>query len=531
MKFLLKITAFFLFLFLLTGCSTEIPGEVPENQPSEELISAEENLFTSEDEEKLLHIATIYEISDRGSNLGENESIYPGNSTAFAYLSLNLLEGSYQEAGGSTYYVPGRVLKVINEFLFVNIEPADSEDFGERNFAFGGEWNSLPYALTPEKIERTGDGKISATFLREIEGAVLTPVTFVFAAETAGEVPNELSSLYETGDTVYKIESVTQRPDLLPAAEPQTIEISNAEELLAAVKRINEGKYENQWDTYVLTADIDLSGIEWTPIGLNTPVLEFWDQNGCDPNLRGFNGTFDGQGFTIYNLTITEEQSVSLLSLSEQHFPERKNTNVGFFACIGDEGTVRNLHIKNADITLPDYYVSDYGMSGGILAATCSGRVDSVAVQGKISGFSAIGGMIGTLGGADSGNAYAKDCQSDVEVTGTSQIGGMISLLHYATIENCSSKGIVTAVPSSGRPNEMPGGFGGMAAHIIEGHAINCHAACYVLTKVPSAMVGGFCGLAEGGSITSCSVNAKKAGNWEAIDDIHRIENPDIVIE
>lgn len=532
MKFLLKFTAILLSFAILAGCRQKPLEEVPEIEPSEEIISAEENLFPEDEAKKLLEIARIYEISNKGTNLDENEAVYPSDSTAFAWLSVNSFKKAYKEEDGSTYYVPGKVLKSINEFLFANIKPEDSEDFGETNFGFGGEWDYLPFSLSPKEIEYTDEGKISATFLREMDEVVLNPVTFVFVPETAGEIPKELSVIYKSGDTVYKIESVTQRPELIPKPEPQTIEISNAEELLAAAKRINEGKFENQWDNYVLTADIDLSGVDWIPIGINAPVIDFWGDNLCDPNLRGFNGTFDGQGYTISNFTITEEQNYALREITIPGHPDRNIEGAGFFYCIGEEGTVKNLHFKNANIDLPIvYWDNGIGSDAGILAVTCSGVVDSVNVQGKISGSAEIGGMISYLGGTNGGRACAINCLSDVEVTGNGYIGGMIGTLHYASIENCTSKGIVNAVQYDDNAHITPSIFGGMVGHIVEGHAANCHAACYVLTKVPSSLVGGFCGLAEGGSITSCTVNKNKAGNWEAIDDIHRIENPDIVIE
>ncbi len=64
-------------------------------------------------------------------------------------------------------------------------------------------------------------------------------------------------------------------------ATPETISISTAAELLALDVTKN----------YLLTADIDLGGGEWEPIG--TPD---------DP----FTGTFDGDGHTISNFQITE---------------------------------------------------------------------------------------------------------------------------------------------------------------------------------------------------------------------------------
>ena len=37
-----------------------------------------------------------------------------------------------------------------------------------------------------------------------------------------------------------------------------------AEELVAAAERINQARYQDRFDTYLLTADIDLAGVEWT---------------------------------------------------------------------------------------------------------------------------------------------------------------------------------------------------------------------------------------------------------------------------
>lgn len=72
----------------------------------------------------------------------------------------------------------------------------------------------------------------------------------------------------------------------------KTIEVSNAEELAAAAQYV--GKEYSQY-TIKLTADIDLSNIEWKPIGRTSG--------------KAFCGTFDGNGKMIKGLKITGWES------------------------------------------------------------------------------------------------------------------------------------------------------------------------------------------------------------------------------
>ena len=71
---------------------------------------------------------------------------------------------------------------------------------------------------------------------------------------------------------------------------------------------------------YELTADIDLAGMDWQPIGdFNEP----------------FSSVFKGNGHTISNLTITGSN----------------NVGIGLFGAIGDRGKVENVGLVNVDIS------------------------------------------------------------------------------------------------------------------------------------------------------------------------------------
>ena len=117
-------------------------------------------------------------------------------------------------------------------------------------------------------------------------------------------------------------------------------------------------------ETVKLTADINLAGQEWTPIGLNT---------------NRFNGTLDGNGYGIYNLKVTQRHGDNRAAL------------VGNVA-----GTVafRNLTIKNASIECPDYTADFYGSA---VVGTMYGHVtfENVKVEDSyISGNNKVGALV-----------------------------------------------------------------------------------------------------------------------------------------
>ncbi|MEM5774065.1 MAG: LamG domain-containing protein, partial [Anaerolineaceae bacterium] len=133
--------------------------------------------------------------------------------------------------------------------------------------------------------------------------------------------------------------------------------------------------------SYRLTADITLTSTNWTPLGsLAAP----------------FNGTLDGSGFTIRNLTLSNTQQ----------------SNQGLFGVIGATGKVMNLRVENAFITAAD--------NAGIVAGLNQGTISRVSAQGTITGAVAVGGLAGANSGQIS-NSYAT-----ATVTGQDKNGGLV---------------------------------------------------------------------------------------------------------
>ncbi len=126
-------------------------------------------------------------------------------------------------------------------------------------------------------------------------------------------------------------------------AEPQVIDTENFIEISSVddLKNIEMNK------SYILTQNLDLSGLEWEPLGsYNQPYL----------------GVFDGNNYTISNLSITQ-----------------KNTDInGLFTFV--KGDVKNLIISNFNIA---YQTNNLSFIGG-LAGIIEGSVENVKVSGAI---------------------------------------------------------------------------------------------------------------------------------------------------
>lgn len=221
--------------------------------------------------------------------------------------------------------------------------------------------------------------------MKKRSALLITAVALTFAAATgviAGEASTEAAV-----EGMMSTEAAT--------------EIDTAEELAAMA--------ENLAGSYVLTADIDLGGAEWTPIGTFHPAGESEEEQEVPDETSAFSGTFDGNGHTISNFTIDQPEGMIL----------------GLFGCVanGDVGDLKVEKVKVDGSTMAaavigyaystqvhDIAVSDVtvtahasensseGMYGGIVGAgmnstmtSCSGSADiflsdSMANAGILAG-------------------------------------------------------------------------------------------------------------------------------------------------
>ena len=203
-------------------------------------------------------------------------------------------------------------------------------------------------------------------------------------------------------------------------AEPaDVIEIGTVEELAA----INENLSGN----YVLTADIDLAGAEWRPIGAYAPSGESAEEQEIPAAETAFTGTFDGQGHTISNLVINQPEAWAQ----------------GLFGCIAN-AQVGNFTLENATV---DAQMMSADVVGYAYMSTVSGvNLVNGAVNahwGEMSAEGMYGGIVGAGMGSMIENCAA---QADIVIPdGTANAGIVGGGLEMTSVVGCVATGTVTA--------------------------------------------------------------------------------------
>jgi hypothetical protein len=191
-------------------------------------------------------------------------------------------------------------------------------------------------------------------------------------------------------------------------------EISSASAFSMMRDWVNEGKSADL--TYGLTADIDLQGMEWTPIGPCTV------DSGGKITGTPFKGKFEGNGHSVENFKITSADYTLAAA--------------GLFAFVSPDvagGGIRDLSVIGFDIQIVATAESKYGLflfAGGLAANN----------RGDISGCYAVGAVkftvpqskkacFGVLAGFSSGtirNCYAAGPVSLVDGKGEARVGGLL---------------------------------------------------------------------------------------------------------
>ena len=210
-----------------------------------------------------------------------------------------------------------------------------------------------------------------------------------------------------------------------------TYAINSAADLQKLAELTNNGKVTSA-NTFILGADIDLSGVEnWTPIGNSY-------------NSR-FQGVFNGNGYEIQNLKLT---SSSYVGNEIQNGPT-DGYAVGLFGYL--YGEVKNLGVSNVNISSRADYVG--GLAGylgdNITLNNCyvTGsvtRTNDYADAYNTIAYSATGGLVGYM----AQRSIVKASHADVSLTANntmSVIGTLAGVMgDYSTIENSYAKGSIT---------------------------------------------------------------------------------------
>lgn len=190
------------------------------------------------------------------------------------------------------------------------------------------------------------------------------------------------------------------------AASP--FEIANGEQLAYFEKQVN-GRYSYEGKYIKLTANIDLGGREWTPIGY----------------VDLFLGTFDGCGHTVSNFVINKPDDNWIALFSQ------------------NRGTIKNLGVENAEITGNNYVGGICGYNHNL------GTISNCYNTATISGSKYVGGVCGYNGRGNTSDGTITNCYNTGAVKGSNEVGG-VSGSNIGTITNCYNIGTVSGESAIG---------------------------------------------------------------------------------
>ena len=321
--------------------------------------------------------------------------------------------------------------------------------------------------------------------------------------------PNDVG--YEDDD--YSVEWADE------SSGQKLFKVKTATGLIAWANYVRAGN----WNTNcTLTADINLAGKEWTPIGTDLS--------------HAYTGTFNGNGKTITGLTINSS-----------------NQYVGMFGYL--KGEVTKLNLANVNIT-SSWSDNPYAAAVGAVAGyiTSSSTINGCSVSGSITingANSNAGGLAGQnygsisncwvngltikgpssngkLGGVVGSNSKTiEDCHvENLIITNGTNVGGVVGYnTSTSTLTGCSVKGSSVTGSSSGgvvgnfNSGEIAGcsvdgttvatdtgTSGGVIGSQTGGKAMACYFANGSINNTGASMpkLGGVAGAQTGGSLIAC---------------------------
>ena len=273
----------------------------------------------------------------------------------------------------------------------------------------------------------------------EYKNMTLTGISVtVYATQLASEFDSFNNTYDENADYSADVWNgkIATADELAAATSGTTVTIDSGKLLAALVQSVNGG---NDYAGYTikLTKNLDLNGNEWTPIG--------------QKNGNKFKGTFDGQGYTVTGLKISEKKAAAF-----------------------------------------DGYVAFFG-------ATDSATIKNLTVAGSVTGNDAAG-IVGK-----GVNTTLENCHNKATITATVKAAGIVASLDKGTLKNCTNSGAITTTGTNPAA--------GIVAWCNPGATIvDCQnsGAVTVTGSGDSSQAGGICGnLGNNSTVTNCSNSGK----------------------
>lgn len=240
------------------------------------------------------------------------------------------------------------------------------------------------------------------------------------------EIPEDTTSISKTirltpsGSTAWDGSSMTE-----PAKADGVYQIGTGAELAWFANEVNVNKKADI--NAVLTADIDLAGYSWTPIG-NTNAI--------------YSGSFDGQGHAITNLYQNDVSYAGIFGQAKGRISNltvegtiTMSTKTSAGAIVGYlyQGTadvparISNC-VSKVDITYTG--TNSYASIGGIAGYSNTSRLSNTVIENCVN-YGTIkaengGGAGGIIGSMSSGNICVQNSTNYGDITARTNVGGIL---------------------------------------------------------------------------------------------------------
>lgn len=194
-------------------------------------------------------------------------------------------------------------------------------------------------------------------------------------------------------------DSVTELGWYSPGTE---MTLSDTDDLLQFSNLVNSGiTFEGETVSLIEGTTYDISGSEWTPIGITVGNSD-----------RPFKGTFEGNGAVISGLTMTSTGLPYYNGMDSGDYYA-----YGFFGGVVG-GTVKNITFTNYTISKPGQNSQNNVTAVAVGTVLFSGEVSGIIVgEGTVDAVSRAAGVVGYIGGAKTGT------DGPANIDGTAQMG------------------------------------------------------------------------------------------------------------
>ena len=281
--------------------------------------------------------------------------------------------------------------------------------------------------------------------------------TIEFTSDTykAADITAHIVVETEASDEVIESTPRTESFNDLKAEADKTLYIHTVEELKAFRDAVNAG------NTYAgkvvkLVNNIDLNNENWTPIGLTG-------------DSAGFQGTFDGNNKTIFNLKVEQttpaSQSAGLFGSARNGVIKNftienayisstttgSATSCGTAVVVGSAQfplTIDNVDVKNAEVYSNRYAAVICGYFNGTITNCDVTNVKVVATPDNYTGSydngDKVGGIVGYINGSTSN--ISNNTIDSFEIKAYRDLGGIVGAGHASNLmNNKATNGSVTS--------------------------------------------------------------------------------------